>query len=138
QLSGLEVANASLYEDGSAVAEAVLMALGVTQRTGEVLVAESVHPEYRQTLATYTANLNCRVRTLPTPDGFLNPDDVKAPANDSTVAVIAQSPNFFGHLEEMRAVGDAARKVGAVFIAGFDPISAGAPEPPRHYRAGTA
>ena len=61
QLTGLEVANASLYEGGSAVAEAVLMALGVTERTGEVLVAESVHPEYRQTLATYAANLNCRV-----------------------------------------------------------------------------
>ena len=60
----------------ASVAEAVLMALGVTQRTGEVLVAESVHPEYRQTLATYLANLNCRVRTLPTPDGFLDPDDV--------------------------------------------------------------
>ena len=51
------------------------MALSVTGRTGEVLVAESVHPEYRQTLATYLANLDCRVRTLPTPDGFLDPDD---------------------------------------------------------------
>ena len=77
QLTGLEVANASLYEGGSSAAEAMLMALGVTGRTGEVFVAESVHPEYRQTLATYVANLNCRVRTLPTPDGFLNPDDVK-------------------------------------------------------------
>jgi glycine dehydrogenase subunit 1 len=99
QLTGLEVANASLYEGGSSVTEAVLMALGVTQRTGEILVAESVHPEYRQTLATYTANLDCRVRTLPTPDGFLNPDDVAKAVNDSTVAVVAQSPNFFGHLE---------------------------------------
>ena len=49
------------------MAEAVLMALGVTRRTGEVLVAESVHPEYRQTLATYVANLDCRVRVLPRP-----------------------------------------------------------------------
>ena len=58
------------------------MAIGVTQRSGEVLVAESVHPEYRQTLETYVANLNCRVRTLPTPDGFLNPDDVAKAVND--------------------------------------------------------
>src|SRR5438093_8836150 len=120
QLAGLDVANASLYEGGSSVAEAVLMALGVTGRTGEVLVAASVHPEYRQTLATYAANLNCRVRVLPTPDGFLNPDDVATAVNDQTVAVVAQSPNFFGHLEEMQAVGDAARKAGAVFVAGFD------------------
>jgi glycine dehydrogenase subunit 1 len=125
QLTGLDVANASLYEGGSAVAEAVLMALGATGRTGEVLVAESVHPEYRQTLATYVANLNCRVRVLPTPDGFLNPDDVRAAANDQTVCVVAQSPNFFGHLEEMKAIGDAAHKVGALFVAGFDPIGVG-------------
>ena len=125
QLTGLPVANASLYEGGSAVAEAVLMALGVTGRTGEVLVAESAHPEYRQVLDTYVANLPCRVRTLPTPDGFLNPDDVARAAGDTTVAVIAQSPNFFGHLEEMRAVGDAARKAGAVFIHSFDPVLTG-------------
>src|SRR5262245_6834360 len=138
ELTGLEVANASLYEGGSSVAEAMLMALGITQRSGEVLVAESVHPEYRQTLATYVANLPCRVRTLPTPDGFLNPDDVKKAANDSTVCVIAQSPNFFGHLEEMQAIGDAARKVGAVFIASFDPICAGVLKRPGDYGADIA
>jgi glycine dehydrogenase subunit 1 len=138
QLTGLDVANASLYEGGSAVAEAVLMALGVTGRTGEVLVAESVHPEYRRTLETYVANLNCRVRTLPTPDGFLNPDDVTAAATDQTVCVIAQSPNFFGHLEEMQAIGDAARKVGAVFVASFDPLSVGLLKRPADYGADIA
>jgi glycine dehydrogenase subunit 1 len=138
QLTGLEVANASLYEGGSAVAEAVLMALGVTGRTGEVLIAESVHPEYRQTLATYTANLHCRVRTLPTPDGVLNPDDVAKAVNDQTVCVIAQSPNFFGHLEPMREIGDAARKAGAVFIASFDPVCAGVLKRPGDYGADIA
>jgi len=138
QLTGLEIANASLYEGGSAVAEAVLMALGVTARTGEVLVAESVHPEYRQTLSTYTANLNCRVTKLPAPDGFLNPDDVTKAVNDQTVCVVAQSPNFFGHLEEMRAIGNAARKVGAVFIAVFDPICTGLLKRPGDYGADIA
>ena len=138
QLTGMDVANASLYEGGSAVAEAVLMALGVTGRTGEVLIAESVHPEYRQTLVTYAANLDCTVRTLPTPDGFLNPDDVSKAVNDKTVAVVAQSPNFFGHLEEMQAVGDAARKAGALFIAGFDPVSAGLLKRPGDYGADIA
>jgi glycine dehydrogenase subunit 1 len=138
QLSGMEVANASLYEGGSAVAEAMLMALGITERTGEVLVAESVHPEYRQTLATYTANLNCTLRTLPTPNGFLDPADVAKAVNDQTVCVIAQSPNFFGHLEEMRAVGDAARKAGAVFVAAFDPVCAGVLQRPGDYGADIA
>jgi glycine dehydrogenase subunit 1 len=122
----MDVANASLYEGGSAVAEAVLMAAGITDRKGgEVLIAESVHPEYRQVLTTYVANLNLKVRTLPTPDGFLNPDDVKAAAGDKTVAVVAQSPNFFGHLEEMTDIGTAAKKAGAIFIDVFDPVSLG-------------
>ncbi len=138
QLTGLDVANASLYEGGSAVGEAVLMALGVTGRTGEVLIAESVHPEYRQTLQTVAANLNCCVRVLPTPEGFLNPDDVRSAVNDQTVCVVAQSPNFFGHLEEMQAIGDAARKVGAVFIASFDPISVGLLKRPGDYGADIA
>ena len=90
-----------------------------------MLVAETVHPEYRLVLETYVANLQCRVRTLPCPDGFLDPADVAAAVTDTTVAVVAQSPNFFGHLEEMRAVGDAARKVGAVFIHSFDPVLTG-------------
>jgi len=125
QLTGMDVANASLYEGGSAVAEAVIMALGITGRTGEVLIAESVHTEYRQTLETYVRNLKCGVRTLPTPDGFLNPDDVAKAVTDSTVAVIAQSPNFFGHLEEMKEIGAAARKAGAIFIDVFDPVALG-------------
>lgn len=136
-LTGLEVVNASLYDGGSGTAEAMLMALGITKRT-EVLVAESVHPEYRQTLATYAANLHCKVRTLPTPDGALNPDDVKAAVNDATACVIAQSPNFFGHLEEMQAIGDAMHKVGAVFVASFDPISTGVLKRPGDYGADIA
>jgi glycine dehydrogenase subunit 1 len=138
QLTGMDVANASLYEGGSAVAEAVLMALNVTGRRGDVLIAESVHPEYRQTLATYVANLGCRVRTLPTPDGFLNPDDVAKAITDQTACVVAQSPNFFGHLEEMQAVGDAARKAGALFVASFDPISLGLLKRPGDYGADIA
>ncbi len=138
QLTGMDVANASLYEGGSAVAEAVLMALGITGRAGEVLVAESVHPEYRQTLATYARNLKCRVRTMPTLDGFLDPDDVAKAVNDSTVAVVAQSPNFFGHLEEMKAIGEAAHKAGSIFIDVFDPVALGLLATPADHEADIA
>src|SRR5438105_779249 len=96
QLTGLDVANASLYEGGSAVAEAVLMAMAVTGRQGRVLVAESVHPEYRRTLATYLANLEPKIDTLPAPHGFLDPDDVKRAIDDKVACVVVQHPNFFG------------------------------------------
>src|SRR5207244_201090 len=74
QLTGLDVANASLYEGGTAVAEAVLMALNITGRDGQVLVAESVHPDYRGTLVPYLSNLGVKPAVLPTPKGFLDPD----------------------------------------------------------------
>ena len=65
QLTGMEVANASLYEGGTAVTEAVFMAVGETKRRGKVIVAESVHPEYRKTLQTYVTNLEPQVLTRP-------------------------------------------------------------------------
>ncbi|HEY2785923.1 MAG TPA: aminomethyl-transferring glycine dehydrogenase subunit GcvPA [Fimbriiglobus sp.] len=138
ELTGMDVANASLYEGGSAVAEAVLMAVAVTGRRGHVLVAESVHPEYRQTLATYLLNPGIKIITLPTPNGFLNPDDVKKAVTDETVAVVTQNPNFFGHLEEMQSVGDAAHSAGALFVASFDPISLGLLKRPGQYGADIA
>lgn len=109
QLTGMDVANASLYEGGSSVAEAVLMALNVSEGRREVLIAESVHPEYREVLATYLANLHVQIVTLPTPSGFLDPDDLRKAISDKTVAVVVQHPNFFGHLEEPQAIADIAR-----------------------------
>src|SRR5205823_2237614 len=125
QLTGMDVANASLYDGGCAVAEAVLMALTITQRFGQVLVAESVHPEYRRTLATYMANLDARPVTLPTPHGYLDPDDVKRAVDERTSCVVVQHPNFFGGLEEVTALAEAAHAKGALFIVSFDPISLG-------------
>jgi len=138
QLTGHEVSNASLYEAGSGAAEAVLMAMSLTGRTGEVLVAETVHPEYRQTLATYLENLPATLRVLPCPEGRLDPATISAAVNDQTIAVIAQSPNFFGHLEAMEAIGAAGRAAGAIFISLFDPISLGILKKPAEYGADIA
>ena len=138
QLTGMGVANASLYDGGSAVAEAVLMALTVTQRFGQVLVAGSVHPEYRRTLSTYTVNLESKIVTLPTPHGFLDPDDLKRTINDQTSCVVVQHPNFFGCLEEVEEVAAIAHKHGALFIVSFDPISLGILKRPGQYGADIA
>ena len=135
QLTGMDVANASLYEGGSAVAEAVLMALNITGRKGQVLVAESVHPEYRQVLATYLANLHAELVTLPTPDGFLDPDQLRKAVSDQTVCVVTQHPNFFGHLEEVEAICEIAHSKKALSIISFDPISLGVLKRPGQYGA---
>jgi glycine dehydrogenase subunit 1 len=138
QISGLDVSNASLYEGGSAVAEAVIMAMAATGRQGKVVIAESVHPEYRQTLATYIANLEPKVHTLATPGGFLDPDELKKAVDDQTCCVIVQHPNFFGCLEEVEALAKIAHEKGALFVVSFDPISTGLLKRPGDYGADIA
>jgi glycine dehydrogenase subunit 1 len=138
QLTGLGVANASLYEGGSAVAEAVLMAMTATGRLGKVVVAEGVHPEYRATLVTYLHNLEPRIDTLPAPHGFLDPDDLAKAVDDTTACVVVQHPNFFGCLEEVEALAAAAHRRGALFVVSFDPISLGLLKRPGQYGADIA
>jgi glycine dehydrogenase subunit 1 len=138
ELTGLDVANASLYEGGSAVAEAVLMAMTVTGRLGKVVVAESVHPEYRTTLSTYLKNLEPRVETLPTPGGFLDPDDLARAVDDTTACVVVQHPNFFGCLEEVEALAASTRRKGALLVVSFEPISLGLLKRPGEYGADIA
>src|SRR5437868_9157944 len=105
QLTGMDVSNASLYDGGSAVAESVLMALSINPKRHRVLVAESVHPHYRQALRTYTANLHTEIVTLPTPDGVLDPEALAHALDDETLCLVLQHPNFFGCLEEAEAIG---------------------------------
>jgi glycine dehydrogenase subunit 1 len=138
QLTGLDVANASLYEGGSAVAEAVLMALSIHPKRHKVLIAEGVHPEYRQTLATYVADLDLQIETLPAPGGFLDPDDLKRAIDGQTLCVVAQHPNFFGCLEEPEALANIAHEAGALFVVSFDPISLGLLKRPGQYGADIA
>ena len=138
ELTGLDVSNASLYEGGSAVAESVMMALSINPERHGALIAESVNPEYRQSVATYTANLPVKVRTLPTADGFLDPDALKKAIDDGTLCVIVQHPNFFGHLEEVDAIGRLCRERGALFVVSFDPISLGLLKRPGQYGADIA
>ncbi len=138
QLTGMDVANASLYEGGSAVAESVLMAMSINHGRHKVLVAESVHPEYRLTLATYLANLPVTVTTLPTPHGCLDPKTLKDAVDEQTLCVIVQHPNFFGGLEEVDAIGKICHAHGALYVASFDPISLGLLKGPASYGADIA
>jgi glycine dehydrogenase subunit 1 len=135
QLTGMDVSNASLYDGASAVAEAALMAITITGRHGPVLVAESVHPEYRAVLATYLKNLEAEPVTLPTPGGALDADTLKQAITDQTSGVIVQHPNFFGNLEDVQALAEIAHAKGALFVVSVDPISLGLLKRPGEYGA---
>lgn len=138
RLTGMEVSNASLYEGGTAVSEAAFMAMRVTGRHERVVVLGSVHPEYRQVLATYTRNLAVEIVTLPTPDGTADLDRVRAALDDRTACLIWQSPNVYGCVEESRELAALAQKRGALAIVSFDPISLGLLARPGDYGADIA
>lgn len=125
QLTGMDVANASLYEAGSGVVEAVIMAHHSTEGKSRILISESVHPEYRQTLDTYLANLPMKAQMLSTPDGTVNAEALAA-AIDSTVScIVVQSPNFFGNLEDVETLAKIAHDKGIFVIQVADPVSLG-------------
>src|SRR5690606_18144880 len=88
RLTGLDVSNSSLYDGGSATAEAVLMAVDTTGRRGNVVVAASLHPEYRQTIATYLECLGVEVVTVGTPGGVVTAEEVAAAMGEETSCVV--------------------------------------------------
>lgn len=137
-LTGMDISNASLYDGASAVAEAVLMAMSATGRQTQVITAASLHPEYRQTLATYLANLPTEILTLPTPHGYLRPQTLAEALTDQTACVVFQHPNFFGSLEEADQLVEAAHAAGAMAVVVFDPISLGLLRRPGDYGADIA
>ncbi|MBI3839808.1 MAG: aminomethyl-transferring glycine dehydrogenase subunit GcvPA [Planctomycetia bacterium] len=135
QLTGMDVSNASLYDGGSAAAEAVLMAISATGRHKRVVTARSVHPEYREILATYLANLGVELVVVGAPDGAVSRDELAAAVNGETACVLVQHPNFFGCLESVDQLAEVAHSAGALFVVSVDPISLGLLKRPGDYGA---
>jgi len=125
QLTGMDVSNASLYDGGSAAAEGVLLAMSVTGRPKKAVVAESVHPHYREILKTYFASIGAELVTIPVPEGTVKPADVAAAVDGDTACILLQHPNFFGCLEDVAAIAKIAHDAGALLVQAFDPISLG-------------
>jgi len=126
QLTGMDVSNASLYELGSAAAEAVLMARGASARR-EVVVSASVQAEVRQVIRTYCRNLPVGLREAAFDPAALRTDlaALRKAVGPDTAAVLVQSPNFFGQIEPLDQVAALCREAGAVLIVAADPISCG-------------
>lgn len=134
-LTGMDVSNASLYDGSSAVAEAALLARSIQKGRDQILVASTLHPDYRRNLRTYLAGLELEVIEIASRDGTLDLDDLRAKAGSQTCALIAQSPNFYGLIEPMDEAGRMARAAGALFVAYANPISLGLLKPPGEYGA---
>ncbi len=132
ELTGMDVANASMYDGSTGAAEAVLMAMRVTGRH-KAVAAASVHPEYREVLHTYLQH-----REMPTAlvgydaeTGRVDLAALDAAVTEETAAVLVQSPNFFGVIEDIPAIADIAHKKGALLIVSIaEAVSLGVVRPP--------
>jgi glycine dehydrogenase subunit 1 len=129
ELTGMDVANASLYDGGSSLAEGVLMAHAVTGRNGIVL-SRGVNPLYRQVVETYVEGPSLRIASAPLADGVTDGDALKKAVTDKTAAVVVQYPNFFGCLEDVKGAAEIAHAAGALLIVVADPVNLGLLEPP--------
>jgi len=122
ELTGMDIANASMYDGATALAEAVAMAVSQTGRN-EVLIANTVHPESREVLKTYAHYKGIAVKEIGYHNGCIDLDALAAACSDQTAAVIVQSPNFFGIIEDLGQAAEVTHQHKALLIASVDPIS---------------
>jgi glycine dehydrogenase subunit 1 len=137
ELTGMDVANASMYDGASALAEAALMACRVTKRA-RIVVAGTIHPHHRAVLTTYLSGISHPVHTVRIVDGRVDLNDLRQSLTDQTAAVLVQHPNFLGNLEDVAAIAEAAHSRGALAVASVDPLSLGLLAPPGVWGADVA
>ena len=132
QLTGLDVANASLYDGSTGLGEAILMAHRITKRN-KVLIAKSVHPEYRAVVATYARTLGIEIQLIAfTESGRVDSAAIGKAMDETIAAVVVQSPNFFGTIEENAEIASIAHKHGALSIVNVcEAMSLGILKPPQ-------
>ena len=129
ELYGSDLANASMYDGATSMAEAAIMATGVNGRN-VVAVSEAVHPHYRQVLATYCWSMGIEVRVLPQSQGL-----TPALESEGAACLIVQSPNFFGGIEDLKAAREAADRAGSLLIVVADPVACALLKSPGEYGA---
>jgi glycine cleavage system P protein (glycine dehydrogenase) subunit 1 len=120
----MEVSNASLYDGGTAMYEAMMMALRITGRN-KVIVDDSVNPIYRVMIRSYTRNLQIDLEESHCKNGLANRAQIRDRLDDQTAAVIVQNPNFFGCIDDFTDLAEAAHKKGALLVVSCYPISLG-------------
>ncbi|MDO8446961.1 MAG: aminomethyl-transferring glycine dehydrogenase subunit GcvPA [Deltaproteobacteria bacterium] len=137
QLTGMDVANASMYEGASATAEAILMARRINNRK-KVVVSSALHPEYRDVVRTYLKTQPVVIEEIMhcNETGKTLPEAVERHIDEETSCLVIQQPNFFGCLEDLKSLGELARKNGALLVVVVsEPISLGMLKPPGEFGA---
>ncbi len=137
ELTAMDVTNASMYEGGSALAEAMLLACGFTHRN-KILVAGGVNRRYRQIMDTYILHNDIEIVSLPLDVFRLSPAALKPELDSRVAAVILQHPNYFGYLEEVYDLESLIHANGSLLLSYYDPISLGLIAPPGDYNADIA
>jgi len=130
ELTALPVATAGLYEGPSSVASAGYLAIGATKGRRRFVVSRGVHPHSRETLATYSAGFGAEIEEVGLEDGLTDAAALAEAVDGETAAVFLQSPNFLGAVEDVEALGAAAKEHGALLVVAVDPMTLGVLKPP--------
>ncbi|ETI67339.1 aminomethyl-transferring glycine dehydrogenase subunit GcvPA [Neobacillus vireti] len=134
ELTGMDVANSSMYDGGTALAEAAMLSAGHTKRK-TILVSSAVHPEYRDVLKTYAKGQYLEVVEVPVKNGITDVEALKGLVNDDVAAVIVQYPNFFGRIEPLKEVEEITHASKGLFVVNSNPLSLGLLTPPGKFGA---
>ncbi|BCB04709.1 aminomethyl-transferring glycine dehydrogenase subunit GcvPA [Bacillus sp. KH172YL63] len=129
ELTGMDVANSSMYDGGTALAEAAMLSAGQTRRK-KVLVSSTVHPESRDVLRSYAKGQYIDVVEIPHVNGVTDVEELKSLMSDEIAAVVVQYPNFFGRVEELKAIEEIVHADKAMFVVSSNPLALGALTPP--------
>ncbi len=133
-LTGMDQANASMYEGATALAEGALIAVSQTQRH-KLLISRAVHPEYREVLATLVQHLGIKCVTIGVEDGVTDGAALAAALDQTVAGVVVQYPNFFGCIEDLELICAKCREVGALSVVASYPVALGLLKPPGAFGA---
>ncbi|MBW2976194.1 aminomethyl-transferring glycine dehydrogenase subunit GcvPA [Candidatus Woesearchaeota archaeon] len=132
RLTGMDVANASMYDGSSALAEAAFMAHNITNKS-KIIIPKTIHPEYRKVVKTYCSMHNIKCIEINYKNGIINVENLKKEIDNETAAVIVQNPNFFGCIEDLNEMQKIAKEKNALLIVCVvEANSLGLLEPPRN------
>ncbi len=134
ELTGMDVANSSMYDGGTALAEAAMLSAGQTRRK-KILISEAVHPESKDVVRSYAKGQYIEVVEIPHKDGITDMDVLKEQMDSDTAAVIVQYPNFFGRIEPLKELEEVIHAQKSMFVVSSNPLSLGALTPPGKFGA---